>query len=182
MNAVFSVIFFLSAVALTFSSPDDVLSSMLGGGQRAVELTMTMTAVYAVWLGVMKVAEDSGLTEKLAKLLKRPVGWLFGKVPESAAGYITLNLSANLLGLGGVATPMGVSAAAELDKDDNFYARCVLFVLAATSLQLLPTSVISLRAESGSVSPGDVILPTLIATAFSTVSGIAAVRVIHGKK
>lgn len=182
MNAVFTVIFIISAIALTFVSPDGVLSAMLGGGQKAVELTMTMTAIYAVWLGVMKVAEDGGITEKLAKLLKRPVGWLFGSVSERAAGYITLNVSANLLGLGGVATPMGISAATELDAEDNFYAQCVLFILAATSLQLLPTSVVSLRADSGSASPGDIILPTLLATAFSTLFGLVAVRLIHGRK
>ena len=93
-----------------------------------------------------------------------------------------MNLSANLLGMGGVATPMGISAAREMDKEGNIYAMNVLFVLAATSIQLLPTSVIALRTETGSVSAEDIILPTLIATAFSTVLAVLAVKLIYRRK
>jgi len=103
-------------------------------------------------------------------------------VSKKAEGFISMNLSANLLGMGGVATPMGIAAAKELDETGDVYAMNMLFAIAATSVQLLPTSVISLRAEAGSSSPGDIILPTLIATAISTALAAVGVKIIAGRK
>ena len=181
MNAIFLVLVTLSLGALIFVSPDEALTAMLGGGEKALQLTFTMTSVYALWLGILKIAEDCGLTGKLAKALSRPVKRLFGNISPKASEYAAMNISANLLGMGGIATPMGISAARELDTQGDIYAMNMLFVLAATSLQLLPTSVISLRAEAGSLSAGDVILPTLIATAVSTLVGVIAVTAVYGK-
>lgn len=168
MSAIFFVIVLLSSLVLLFTSPEGVFSSLLSGGQKALDLTLTMTAVYAVWLGILKIAEDCGLTEKLAKALKKPIRFLFGNISSKAEEFVAMNLSANLLGMGGVATPMGISAAQELDKTDNIFAMGMLFVLSATSIQLLPTSVITLRAEAGSTAPSDIIFPTLIVTVIST--------------
>lgn len=182
MNGIFFVIFLLSSAVLLVTSPDGILSSMLAGGQKAIELTVTMTAVYAVWLGILRVAEECGVTAKLAKILKKPVLLIFGKVSDKACEHISMNLSANLLGMGGVATPMGIAAAKELDSADNRYAMGMLLVIASTSIQLLPTSVITLRAEAGSASPGDIILPTVIATAFSTVFGCICFHLAFRRK
>ena len=77
MNGIFFVIFLLSSAVLLVTSPDGILSSMLAGGQKAIELTVTMTAVYAVWLGILRVAEECGVTAKLAKILKKLRGVLF---------------------------------------------------------------------------------------------------------
>lgn len=183
MNGVFFTVSVLSIAILAATCPDIALTAMLSGGRKACELSVTMLAVYALWLGVLKVAEDSGITSALARLLKRPVRLIFGKVSDRACEHISINLSANLLGMGGVATPMGIRAAEQLDRDGNYYASCMLFVLASTSIQLLPTSVIALRAEAGSASPGDVILPSLIATTFSTALACACVHLLcKGKR
>ena len=183
MNGIFFTVFTLSVTVLIFKNPEGALSSMLNGGERALELTLTMVSVYAVWLGILKIAEDCGLTTSLARALKKPIRLLFGNVSPKAEEYIAMNLSANLLGMGGVATPMGIQAATELDKSGNTFASNMLFVLAATSIQLLPTSVIALRAQAGSSSPGDIIIPTLIATALSSAVGVALTcAVFWGKR
>ena len=182
MNGIFFFLITVSVAALLFTSPDAALSSMLSGGEKALQLTLTMTAVYAVWMGLMKIAENCGLTGKIAKMLKRPVRKLFGNITEKAEGYVAMNLSANLLGMGGVATPMGINAARELDRTDDVYAMNMLFVLAATSIQLLPSSVISLRAEAGSASPNDIFLPTFISTFISTAVAVFAVKLFSGNK
>ncbi|MBP5308475.1 MAG: hypothetical protein J6Z34_05015 [Clostridia bacterium] len=184
MNGIFFFLTTVSVAVMLFVRPDDVLSSMLKGGEKALELTLTMTAVYAVWMGALKIAENCGITEKLARALKKPVKFLFGNVSDKAEEYIAMNLSANLLGMGGVATPMGMAAAKELDRDGNVHAMGMLLALAATSIQLLPTSVISLRAEAGSAAPNDVILPTLIATSLSTAIAALSVKLVskRGKK
>lgn len=181
MSAIFFIIILLSSVSLLISSPESVFSSLLSGGQKALDLTLTMTAVYAVWLGVLKIAEDCGLTEKLAKALKKPIRFLFGNISPKAEEFVAMNLSANLLGMGGVATPMGISAAQELDKTDNLFAMGMLFVLSATSIQLLPTSVITLRAEAGSTTPSDIIIPTLLITAITTALACFAFTLICKK-
>ncbi len=182
MNGIFFTVFTLSVVTLIFKNPESALSAMLNGGERALELTLTMVSIYAVWLGILKIAENCGLTTSLARALKKPIKLLFGKVTPKAEEYIAMNLSANLLGMGGVATPMGIQAATELDRENNVFATNMLFVLAATSIQLLPTSVIALRAQAGSSSPGDIIIPTLIGTAISSAVGIALSFVIFWGK
>lgn len=182
MNGIFFITIILSVAALLFFSPEGVLAAMLSGGERAFSLTVTMVAVYAVWLGILSVAESSGVTAGLARILKKPVRLLFGKTTDKAEEYIAMNLSANLLGMGGVATPMGIAAAEELDKNNCVYAMNMLFVLAATSIQLLPTTVISLRGEAGSASAGDIILPSLIATLFSTITGVVSLMLFARKK
>ena len=182
MNEIFFVLIVASVAVLLFTAPGGAIGAMLAGGEKALQLSLTMITVYALWLGVLKVAENCGLTQKLAQILKAPVRWLFGNISPKAQEYAAMNLSANLLGMGGVATPMGISAAREMDKEGNIYAMNVLFVLAATSIQLLPTSVIALRTETGSVSAEDIILPTLIATAFSTVLAVLAVKLIYRRK
>jgi spore maturation protein A len=169
MNGIFSVIIILSVTVLLFTSPESAMSAMLSGGERAIELSLTMTAVYALWLGLLRLAESCGVTSGLSSLLRRPVRLIFGKTNKRAEELIAMNLSANLLGMGGVATPMGISAAEELDKQGNTYAMGMLLVLAATGIQLLPTSVIALRAEMGSTSPSDIILPTLAVTAITAI-------------
>ena len=182
MNSVFFVIFAFSVAVLTIISPSEVLAASLSGAEKAVGLSVSLVAVYAVWLGILKIAEQSGVNDFLAKAMKKPVKLLLGNVGEKAGKYAAMNISANLLGMGGVATPMGIIAASEMDKAGNEYAMNMLFVLAATGIQLLPTNVIALREKAGSVSPSDVILPTLIATALSTGVALAVTAIVFRKK
>lgn len=145
---------------------------MLKGANKALTLTFTLIPVYAVWTGLYRILELSGITNAMAKRLKRSVNLLFGKTGDKAAEYISLNLSANLLGLGGVATPLGIKACAELEKESNHKAAELLLVVAATSVQILPVSVLALMISYGSKNSSSIILPGFLSTLFSSVCGI----------
>ncbi|MBR1867084.1 MAG: hypothetical protein IJ800_00680 [Clostridia bacterium] len=177
MNLIFTVIFVLSATIMIFIDPENVLSALNDGGRKAVELSLALTAIYAVWSGVSAVAEKTGVNSKIAKLLSPAIKFLFGKQDEQTEKQLSLNISANLLGLGGVATPAGINAAELLSKREDEKGLHTLFILASTSIQILPSTVISLRAQFASASPSDIFLPTLFSTALSTAVGLLLLRV-----
>lgn len=177
MNAIFGLILILSNIILIFFSPESLLPSMLTGAEKALALTMKMVVIYAVWLGVFEILEQSGLAKKFAKLLKPINRFLFGKVPEKAGDFMSLNVSANMLGMSGATTPMGIKSIQELEKHPNTeYAVTMFFVINATSVQIIPSSVLALRSSMGAITPADIILPTILATLVSTVIGVLLVK------
>ncbi len=178
MNIIFGLIIAVSTVTLLFINPDGVLSAMLGGGQKALDLTMKMVVIYAVWLGFFELLERTGLAKKFAKFLRPINKFLFGKIPDEANGFISLNISANILGMSGATTPMGIKSIKALEKyPSTDYAITMFFVINATSIQLIPSSVLALRTSFNSASPADIILPTILATLLSTVIGVLLVRI-----
>ena len=177
MNVIFGIVLTLSTLLLIISSPNVVLSAMLSGGEKALSLTLKMVVIYAVWMGVFELLERSGLAQKFAKLLKPLNTFLFGKVPEKANDYMSLNIAANILGMSGATTPMGIKSIAELEKHKNTeYAIAMFFVINATSIQIIPSSVMALRTSMGSSSPADIILPTILATLVSSIIGVILVK------
>ncbi len=178
MNAIFSIFFIVTASILTFVSPDSVFDAMLTGGTNALNLSVKLIAVYAVWLGIFGILEKTGITEKFAKLLKPFNKFLFGDLTEKENEYISLNISANMLGMTGATTPMGIKAINELEKRKGTRSKIItFFVINATSIQLIPTSVIALRTSMSSVNPTDVTLPTIITTLFSSVIGVILTKI-----
>ncbi len=171
MNGIFAILFLLSAVVLLFLDPDGFLSALLKGGEKAATLSLSLLAVYCVWLGFFKVMEKSGLSEKLSHLLFPAAKRLFRSQNKEAVYFASCNLAANFLGLPGAPTPLGIKAAEKFCAAREHYAVDMLFVLNATSLQLLPTTVIALRLAFGSQQGADIFLPTLLATLFSTALG-----------
>lgn len=169
MNAVFGFIFIVSLIALCVISPADFLPAMLDGAEKSLTTAATLFCVYALWMGLGNVAEKCSLTKGATKLLKPLSGKLFKTDNPEALEGITLNLSCNLLGIGGAATPYAVKAVNALEKDKNEFAQKLLFIINATSIQILPTTVIALRAAAGSAAAADIFAPSLICTAFSTV-------------
>lgn len=183
MNTVFFVIFTASAAVLLAINPDEFLPAVLSGAGNAATLCVSLLASYAAWLGVMNLWEKSGVTRGISKLLRPIVGKLFKVEKEETKYAISMNLSANILGLGAAATPYGIKAAKLIELEKNAdYASSVLFVLNATSLQLIPASVIAMRASLASAAPADVILPTLLTTAFSALLGAGLVKLFVRKK
>lgn len=182
MNVIFGFVLILSTILLLFTNPDAVLSAMLSGGEKALSLSLKMVVIYAVWLGVFSLMENSGLSKKIANLFKPVNKFLFGKLPDKANDFMSLNISANLLGMSGATTPMGIKSIQELEKHPNTnYAITMFFVINATSVQLIPSSVMALRTSLGSTSPADIILPTILATLLSTVIGILLVKIFVKK-
>ncbi len=168
MNVIFTAVFLSSLLAIAICAPDRLLSSLLGGAENSVKMAITLFCIYAVWMGLSKLAEKSGLSKGMARGLKPLSKRIFKTGGAAANEALAMNISCNLLGLGGAATPYAVKAIGELEKEGNSYAQKLLFVINATSIQILPTTVIALRASAGSVSPSDIFLPSLLCTAVST--------------
>ena len=182
MNIIFGVVLILSTALLIFINPELLLSSMLSGGEKAFSLSLKMVVIYAVWMAVFELLEQSGLSTKIARLFKPVNKVLFGKLPDKASDYMSLNVSANLLGMSGATTPMGINSIRELDKHKNTdYAVSMFFVINATSVQIIPSSVLALRTQLGSNAPSDIILPTILATLLSSIIGILLVKIFVKK-
>lgn len=173
MNIIFTLVLIASALILAFISPESFLSSMLSGAENSLKSAVTLFCIYAVWMGVSKVAEDAGLCEKGAKLLKPAVKKIFKTNDAEAAKNVSMNVVCNVLGLGGAATPFAVKAITNFDKEGNDFAQRLLFVLNATTLQIIPTTVIALRAAEGSQNASDIFLPTLICSLACTAVSVA---------
>lgn len=182
MNVIFGALVVLSSAILLFSAPDAVLSAFLSGGEKALSLTLKFVVIYAVWMGVFSLAEKSGLCKSAAKLLRPVNKHLFGEVPEKAGDYMSMNLAANMLGMSGATTPYGIKSVEELSKTNGTtYATAMFFVINATSVQLIPSSVLALRTSMGAKSPADIIIPTVLATLLSTVIGVLLVKIFLKK-
>lgn len=178
MNKVWFFMVVASLGFLLWTNPASVMSEMITASGEALKLCVELAGVYAVWLGILELVDASGLGEKLAKLLKPIIKKLFKIDNDEIQRMIAMNMSANMLGLGNAATPMGIKAMQALDDGSGIAntAMIMLIVLNATSIQLLPSTVIGLRTSAGSASPADIILPTLIATIVTTVLGIVLVK------
>ena len=173
------LIMLLSAISTALvRDPSIAVSAMLTGAKDSVELAMELVAVYGVWLGFFALLDKTGFANVIAKLLRPIIKFLFKGSSEEAQKYISMNMSANLIGLGNAATPMGINAVKLLgdEKESANTNVIMLVVISATSLQLLPTTVISMRAAHGSANAADFLLPCIIATVISTVIGIALVK------
>lgn len=163
---------------LLWTGPDKVLPSMIEASNFTLHHIAELCGVYAVWLGILELVEASGLGEKLAHFLHPIIKKLFKLNDSEAERLIALNISANMLGLGNAATPLGIKAAKKLDDGSGVASQAIimLIVLNATSIQLLPTTIIGMRASNGSTSAGDIIIPTLIATVLTCALGIILVK------
>lgn len=180
MSVFWFIMMFASILVLLITNPSAVLSEMIGASASALSLCIELCAVYVVWLGILELVDASGLGEKLAKLLRPLIKKIFKIDNTETEKIIALNISANMLGLGNAATPMGIKAMQSLDDKSGKanFAIIMLIVLNATSIQLLPTTVIGLRTSAGSTNPSDIILPTLIVTFCTTLLGIILVHTI----
>lgn len=181
MNGIFAIIVISSLFLLTVKSPAEILPALTKGAEKAASLSVRLFLVYAVWLGVYELIKSGGIGRLIAKILKKPVQFIFGKTDDRVSELLCANISANLLGIGGVATSAGIEAERLLEKSGNRYQQNALFVLASSSIQLLPLSVISLRSGLGSLSPQDIILPTLLSTAVSAACGILLTKIFYKK-
>lgn len=166
-----------------------VSDAAINGAKDAALLCVSLIGAYALWLGVLNIAKDAGIVDAIAKRMKRVIRWLFPGVPEgnAAIGYITLNIVANMLGMGNAATPFGLKAIKELqdlnpDKKKASDSICMLLIVNASSVQLLPLTVIALRSVTGSAAPAEIVLPTLLATAVATSVGIISGKIFKRSK
>ena len=178
MSIIWSILMLFSLAVLIVKNPQLALTSMLKGSENAVSLAMKLVASYAFWLGLFSLLEKLKITDGLAKILRKPVRFLFPGENEQTEKFITMNISANLLGLGNASTPLGINAINNMYKDKITDNISTFIVLSATSLQIIPTTLISLRIASNSTSPMSVFFPCLVATICSTFLGVLICKII----
>ena len=174
MNKIWFYMMIASICVLSITSPSSVLSEMISASSKSLALCIELCGIYAIWMGFLELVDKSGLGDKLSKVLRPIIRKLFKTKDPEVEKLITLNISANMLGLGNASTPSAIKAIKKMD-DGTGYATCgiiMLLVINATSIQILPSTVIGLRASAGSTNPSDIIIPTLIASILTTTIAI----------
>jgi len=187
VNGIWVLLILIGLVVSVFNGKlEAVTQSALDNAKYAVELCLGFIGIYALWLGLMKVAQESGLVSKIAEKSQRIMRLLFTGIPlrNPALGAVTMNIIANMLGLGNAATPLGIKAMKELQKlnprkDTATDAMCMFLAINTSSVQLIPTTVIALRSAAGSSNPTEIIGTALIATICSTAVAIIAVKIMQ---
>jgi len=162
---------------------DAVTEAAFDGAKTGVTVCFGLISILVFWMGLMRIGEDAGLLRKVAVLLGPAVRLLFPDVPKNhpAIGYIMSNMSANLLGLGNAATPMGIKAMQELqklnpDKETATPAMCTLLAINTASITLVPTTLIAIRMNFDSAHPAEIVGTTIAATAVATAAALLADR------
>lgn len=165
---------------------DAVVNAILSGAEASIKLAIGLCGVMVFWLGIMKIAEKSGVVEWLSKVLTPVVSFLFPELDKKnkALGNIAMNFSANALGLANAATPMGLKAMEELqkvnkDKDSASDSMCMLLAMNTAGFQLMPATVIAILATVGAANPTEIIVPTFIVTSIAFVGAILTAKIMQ---
>ncbi len=179
MNSIWCFMILIGLIVGSFNGKITVLSdTILSSSKEAVELCILMFGIVGLWSGLMNIALSLGITTKLQQMLSPFLSFLFPNLKnEKAKEYISTNIVANMLGLGWAATPSGLKAMEELQKDNPHKdiatnEMCSFLILNISSLQLIPINIIAYRSQYGSVNPTKVLIPGLIATFASTIVAV----------
>ncbi|MBE7036586.1 MAG: hypothetical protein E7403_04770 [Ruminococcaceae bacterium] len=167
---------------------ESVAQSALDGAKNAVDMSMGLLGMMCFWSGLLEIAKQAGLTEKLAVCIRPLTKLLFPKLKADspAVTAMVMNMTANFLGLSNAATPLGLAAMAELDKINPQKGRasdemCIFVVINTASITLIPTTVITLRAATGSADPFGIIVPVWICSILALTVGVTAAKLLAGK-
>ena len=173
-----------SLIVTSINAPSTIIASMMEAAKSGVTMSIEFIGIYAVWMGLMQVMDDCKLSNKLSNALSRPVRYIFGRTDNETEKNICMNIASNIIGIGSAATPYGLKAMKGLDKGGEKASRAMimLVVINSTGIQLLPTTVIGMRAIAGSASAGCILWPTIIATFVPTLLGIILVSLIYRKR
>lgn len=168
----------------------EITEAALSSSKEAVSLCLTMLGIMSFWTGLMEIATKAGIMEKLAKMFRPAVHFLFPNIPKNhkANEHITTNIIANMLGLGWAATPAGLQAMetlSELNEERGMKKgvasneMCTFLILNISSLQLIPMTIIAYRSQYGSVDPARIVGPGLAATAISTLAAVIFCKIVE---
>ena len=177
-----SMMFLAVIVGVIEGRIDNVVHAVTESAKFGFEVALGLTAIMSLWLGIMGIAQASGLVSRLARLLQPVMRRLFPDVPidDPAMGAMVLNISANMLGLANAATPFGLQAMKELQRLNAHVhtasnSMCTFLAINTSSVQIIPATAIAYLAANGSLHPSSVIFSTLIATSVSTAVALIAV-------
>ncbi|DAA95563.1 TPA: nucleoside recognition protein [Candidatus Gastranaerophilales bacterium HUM_9] len=187
MNYIF---YFLIVSSIIFGvinhRTQDVVNAILSGADLSVKIAFSLIGIMAFWLGIMRIAEKSGLVKILAKLINPITKRLFNELPEDnpAVGNIALSFSANALGLTNAATPIGLRVMEELqaqnkDKKSASNSMCLFLAMNTAGFQIIPATVIAILVAVGSKNPTEIILPTMIVTSTAFISAIIVAKILQ---
>lgn len=184
MNLIWFLLLVVGTVfAIINGKLDAFTQALFDGAKQAVEIFLFLIGIMALWLGITKIIEDSGLVNKLSKFFKPLLLKLFKNIPSDhpAIAHISLNMIANFFGLGNAATPLGLKAIKDLqelnpDKETVSFEMMLFLVINTASIQLIPFTLIGLLSQYGSQNPTAIVLPTILAT---FISAVVAVTVLH---
>ena len=187
INKIWFYFIFVGIVYGIFSGNiGSVNEEIITSAKKSLDIFISIFPVIVLWVGIMTIASDSGLLIKISNVLYPILGKLFPEIPKNheSLGYISSNITANILGLGSAATPFGLKAMQSLqelnnNKDTASRSMITFLLLNTSGLTLIPTTVISLRNLYESVNPTLIILPTIIATIISTISAIILDRIFY---
>ena len=189
VNVIWYLLIFI-AIIYSFITGDfeTINNGILTHATSGINLILDMMPLIVLWTGIMKIAEDAGLLKVFSKFLNPVLSKLFPSLDKDhkALGYIASNIAANMLGLGSAATPFGLKAMEELQKDNPekdtaTEAMITFLVLNTGGVTLIPTTVIALRIMHGSSNPTEIIITSILATAVSSISGLILDYIIRRK-
>lgn len=184
LNIIWLVLIVSSIIVAAVTGRMEAMNQAAFAGAKAgVTVCFGLLSVLAFWMGIMRIAEKAGLMELVARVLSPVISLLFPDIPKGhpAMGYILSNMSANLLGLGNAATPMGLKAMEELqklnpNKQQASPAMCTLLAINTASITLIPTTMIAIRMQYGSVNPVEIVGTTLLSSFAATFVAIVVDR------
>jgi len=177
MNVIWIILIAVSVITAAFTGRlEELTKAIFEGAKTAVEISLYLLGIVSLWLGITKIIEDSGLIHRIAHLFRPLITRLFKTIPDDhpAISSITLNMLANLFGLGNAATPLGIKAMQDLqtlneEKDTLSFEMMLFIVVNTASVQLLPFTVVGILSSFGAVNPSGIVLPTICATVISAV-------------
>lgn len=172
--------------SIYFGNLTELNTVIMSEGSRAIEFTISLAAIMALWMGIMNIAKDSGLIDKIGQKMNFILKALFPKIPQNhkSMSYIIMNIILNMLGAGNGATSFGLKAMEELQtlnpKKDRASNEMILFlVINISSIQLIPFTMLKIRADAGSTNPNEIIISTLVATIVSTIVAIISCKLFE---
>ena len=186
--AFFLIAFIIACIKLVFLGDTEVFPAIMNStfetAKTGFEISLGLTGVLSLWLGIMKIGEKGGLIQAMARLLSPVLTRLFPEIPRNhpVFGNIFMNIAANMLGLDNAATPLGLKAMERLQelnvkKDTASNSMIMFLVLNTSGLTIIPVSILVYRAQMGAAQPTDVFIPILLATFFSTLAGIVVTSI-----
>ena len=184
MNIIWILMIVVSLVFCLINDPNSAITIMTDSTANSVTLCISLLGIYILWMGIIQIMQDSGLAEKLAKLLKPVIRLLFGNISDEVCALIAINISCNILGLGNASTPAGLKAMKLLDnqKENLTLPMAMLFCINCCSLQIFPTTIISMRSTHGSTNSSDIILPIIIVSSICFIMCVCLVRVFYRRQ
>ena len=184
MEILFFLIMTLSIIVMLFNNPSQIIISMQNACTSAVELCVKLLSVYALWLGLLEIVDKSGVGKVLAKILSPLIRFLFGNIDEETSNLVALNLASNILGVSNASTPSGIMAMEKFDRGDGKINKNMLIfaIINCCSLQIIPSTLMSMRTIYNSTSASDIILPNLIASYVTTAIAVTITLITEKRK